>query len=89
MRLILIILDEPTAAVDAIAEQRMYEQISQLTKNKTTIFISHRMSSTKFCDSIYVFDGGKIDSVGGHDKLLQKQGIYEDMFMKQSLYYKT
>lgn len=85
----IVILDEPTAAVDAIAEQRMYEQISQLTKNKTTIFISHRMSSTKFCDSIYVFDGGKIDSVGGHDKLLQKQGIYEDMFMKQSLYYKT
>ena len=67
-----IILDEPTAALDPIAESEMYDKYAIFAENKTSIFISHRMSSCRFCDDIIVFDKGKIVERGRHDELLSE-----------------
>lgn len=83
----LLILDEPTAALDAIAESEMYEKYAELTSDKTSIFISHRLSSTRFCDCIFFLEDGKIKEMGTHDELLQKGGSYAEMFRVQSQYY--
>lgn len=82
-----LILDEPTAAMDPIAEQNVYLQYNELSKNKTAFFISHRLSSTRFCDRIILIDGGKISEAGTHDELMDKGGLYHDMYMIQSRYY--
>ena len=82
-----LILDEPTAAMDPIAEQNVYLQYNELSKNKTAFFISHRLSSTRFCDRIILIDGGKIREAGTHDELMDKGGLYHDMYMIQSRYY--
>lgn len=84
----LLILDEPTAALDPIAESEMYEGYNNLTKDKTSIFISHRLSSTKFCDRILFFENGCVAEDGTHDELMKKQGKYAKMFEIQSHYYK-
>ena len=83
----LLILDEPTAAMDPIAEQNVYLQYNELSKNKTAFFISHRLSSTRFCDRIILIDGGKIREAGTHVELMEKGGLYHDMYMIQSRYY--
>jgi len=83
----ILILDEPTAAMDPIAEQNIYLQYNELSKNKTAFFISHRLSSTRFCDRIILIDGGKIREAGTHDELMDKGGLYHDMYMIQSRYY--
>ena len=83
----ILILDEPTAAVDAIAERKFYEELSEIAENKTAIFISHRLSSAKFCDTIIVFDHGSIVSNGKHDNLMDEHGIYQKMFSRQAVYY--
>lgn len=84
----IIILDEPTAALDPIAEQDIYVQFNELVHQKTAIFISHRLSSCMFCDKIAVFDNGKIVEYGTHNKLIKKEnGIYADMFYTQARYY--
>lgn len=85
----LIILDEPTAALDPIAENNMYLKYNELTKNKTAIYISHRLSSTRFCDKIIFIDQGKIIEAGTHDELLALGGKYYEMFNVQSEYYKS
>ncbi len=82
-----IILDEPTAALDPIAENEMYLKYHELTRNKTAIYISHRLSSTRFCDRIILLDGGKIAESGTHDELLALGGKYARMFETQSRYY--
>lgn len=84
----LIILDEPTAALDPIAENNMYLKYNELTKNKTSIYISHRLSSTRFCDKIIFVDHGQIVEAGTHDELLALGGKYCEMFNVQSEYYK-
>ena len=84
----LLILDEPTAALDAIAESEMYDQYASLVKNKTSLFISHRLSSTRFCDRIFFLEKGKIAECGTHDELMEKNGLYANMFYIQSQYYK-
>lgn len=84
----IIILDEPTAALDPIAENDMYLKYSELTKDKTAIYISHRLSSTRFCDRIILLDDAKIAEVGTHEELLALGGKYAEMFETQSRYYK-
>ncbi len=82
-----LILDEPTAALDPIAESQMYEEYNRITKEKTSVFISHRLASTKFCDRIFFLENGRILEEGSHDRLIQKQGKYKEIFDIQSHYY--
>ena len=82
-----VILDEPTAALDPIAEAQIYENFNEMVKNKTAIYISHRMSSCKFCDRIVVLDAGNIAEMGTHDTLLAENGIYARLYQTQAQYY--
>ncbi|MDF2538979.1 MAG: transporter related [Herbinix sp.] len=84
----LMILDEPTAALDPIAESELYEKYNDLTKDKTSLFISHRLSSTKFCDRILFLENGVIAEDGNHQELMENKGKYARMFDIQSHYYK-
>jgi ATP-binding cassette subfamily B protein/ATP-binding cassette subfamily C protein len=83
----MVVMDEPTAALDALAEAAIYESFNDLIKGKTAIFISHRLASTKFCDNIAFFDGDGLKEYGTHDALMQKCGAYYDMFTVQGKYY--
>ena len=82
-----VILDEPTAALDPIAEAQIYENFNEMVKNKTAIYISHRMSSCKFCGRIVVLDAGGIAEIGTHDTLLAGNGIYAELYRTQAQYY--
>lgn len=84
-----LVLDEPTAALDAIAENRMYLRYNELTKGRTSIFISHRLSSTRFCDRILMLEGGRITEQGSHEELMEKKGAYYQLFQVQSHYYQN
>lgn len=84
----LIIMDEPTAALDPIAEREMYLKYNELTKNRTAIYISHRLSSTRFCDRIILLDHGTITESGTHDELMKLSGKYKELYDVQSQYYK-
>ena len=83
----MVILDEPTAALDPIAESGLYEKYFDMTREKTSIFISHRLSSTKFCDRILFMEEGRITEEGTHEELLAKNGAYAAMFHTQAQYY--
>ncbi|MDE6420792.1 MAG: ABC transporter ATP-binding protein/permease, partial [Lachnospiraceae bacterium] len=83
-----VILDEPTAALDPIAEYEIYRQFHSLVGGKTAIYISHRLSSCRFCDHIAVFSDGHVAEYGTHDTLVGKEnGIYAEMFAAQAQYY--
>lgn len=83
-----IILDEPTAALDPVAEYEIYCQFDSLVNGKTAVYISHRLSSCKFCDNIAVFSEGTVKEYGTHDELVHKpDGIYAEMFRAQAQYY--
>lgn len=84
----LLLLDEPTKALDAMAENEMYEKYSQLISDKTALFISHRLASTRFCDKILLLENGKIMEEGSHEELMEYKGKYAHMFEVQSQYYK-
>lgn len=84
-----IILDEPTAALDALAEYNMYSRFNDITKERTSVFISHRLASTRFCDKILMFENGKIVESGTHQALMNKNGKYREMFDIQAKYYKN
>ena len=84
-----LVLDEPTAALDALAEDKMYQEFNEMVKGKTAIFISHRLSSTRFCDKIVMFEDGRIIEEGTHDELMKNGGKYSDMFQIQAQYYKS
>lgn len=84
----MLVLDEPTAALDPIAESNMYEEYKEATRGKSALFISHRLASTKFCDRIFYLENGRIMESGTHDELLQKNGKYAEVFAVQSQYYK-
>ncbi len=83
----LAILDEPSSALDPIAEYKMYENIITETENKTVIFISHRLSSAVLSDKIYVFEGGTVVETGTHEELMAQEGIYAEMFNMQASNY--
>lgn len=84
----MIVLDEPTAALDPIAENELYLKYNELTANKTSVYISHRLASTRFCDRIVYLENGEIVESGSHDELMKLGGQYAHMFELQSHYYK-
>lgn len=84
----ILVLDEPTSALDPIAEHKLYMQYRELTKGKTSIYISHRFASTRFCDRIILLKDGIIGESGTHEQLMQLDGQYAYMFGVQSKYYK-
>lgn len=81
-------LDEPTAALDPIAENELYLKYNEITSNKISFFISHRLSSTRFCDRILFIKGGRIAESGTHEELMALKGLYYRMYQIQSYYYK-
>ena len=84
-----ILLDEPTAALDPLAERQMYERYDGLTAGKTSVFISHRLSSTRFCETILYMEGGRVTERGTHDDLMAAGGGYARMFETQARYYEV
>lgn len=83
----IVILDEPTAALDPIAEYEIYSRINSFVENKTTIYISHRLSSCVFCDRIAVFDKAELVEAGTHQQLIEKNGKYNELWNAQAKYY--
>lgn len=84
----LVILDEPTSALDPVSEYEIYQSFDELVEEKTALYISHRMSSCRFCDQIIVFDQGNIVQQGSHEKLLaEEDGLYREMWNAQAQYY--
>ncbi len=82
-----VVLDEPTAALDALAEYRLYQSFDGLIGGKTAVYISHRLSSTRFCDRVAMFAKGELLETGTHDELMEKNGAYAEMFRVQAQYY--
>ena len=83
----LVVLDEPTAALDPLAEADLYERFAQLVDGRTAVFISHRLSSTRFCDRIILMEDGRIAEMGTHDELMALDGRYAQLFRVQAQYY--
>ncbi|MEK4675749.1 MULTISPECIES: ABC transporter ATP-binding protein [Bacillus] len=83
----LIILDEPTAALDPLSEMKIFELFNKLSENKTTITISHRLGPTKYSDRIIVMDNGNIVEEGNYDELMNKRGVYYEMYLSQAKWY--
>lgn len=84
----ILILDEPTAALDPLAEQEIYEKYVQMSKGRTSLFISHRLASTRFCDRIVLLENGRITEQGSHEELMEKKGAYARLFEVQGKYYR-
>jgi len=82
-----LLLDEPTAALDPIAESEVYEKYNSMTESKGSIFISHRLASTRFCDVVLLLENNVIREHGTHDELMAKKGRYYELFSVQSRYY--
>ena len=80
-------MDEPTSAHDPVAEYEIYQNFDKMVEGKTSIYISHRMSSCRFCDNIIVFDQGKIVEQGSHEKLMAGGGLYSELWNAQAQYY--
>lgn len=84
-----IVLDEPTAALDALAEYELYQNFDSMIGEKSAVYISHRLSSTRFCDAIAMFVAGELVEYGTHEQLLKKGGAYAEMFEVQAQYYEV
>ncbi len=83
-----VVLDEPTAALDPVSEYDIYKRFDEMVRDKTSIYISHRMSSCRFCDNITVFDGGRIVQTGSHEALLaDRENLYYKLWTAQAKYY--
>lgn len=83
-----MILDEPTSALDPIAEDRLYRQYNEIADSATSVFISHRLASTRFCDRIFLLDHARIAETGSHEELMARDGKYKELFDIQSKYYR-
>ena len=84
----LMILDEPTAALDPIAENEMYLKFDEAAQGRTCLYISHRLSSTRFCDRILLMEQGQVMEEGTHEELMARGGRYRELFEMQSRYYR-
>ncbi len=84
----LLILDEPTAALDARAEYEVFQRFSELTKGKTAVLISHRFSTVRMADRILVMEKGELLEMGSHEELLENNGRYAELFRLQAMGYK-
>ena len=82
-------MDEPSSALDPVAEYELNQSILKNAEGKTVIFISHRLSTTRMADRIYMFDGGRIVESGSHDELMAANGKYAEMYRVQAKKYKT
>jgi len=85
----ILILDEPTAALDALAEQDVYERYNELARGRTSVYISHRLASTRFCDRVILLEDGGIREEGTHEELMGLGGRYAELFRIQSKYYQN
>lgn len=83
----ILVMDEPNSAIDPIAEQIINESVKEVSENRIVLNISHRLSTTKWCDKIFVFDQGRLAENGSHSELMEKNGIYRDMYSLQAQYY--
>ena len=83
----ILILDEPTSALDPIAEYELFSRLNEIAQNKTTIFITHRLSSTQFCEHLIVLSNGKVLEQGNHSQLMKQNGEYAQLFNSQAKYY--
>ena len=83
-----LVLDEPTAALDPIAESQTYEQFDLLARGKTALYISHRLASTRFCDRILLLENGAVVEEGTHESLLKMGGRYAQLFETQARWYR-
>ena len=83
-----IVLDEPTAALDPIAESDMYQKYNEMTSGRSSVYISHRLASTRFCDRIVMLDNAGVCEEGTHEELLKLGGRYAALYQVQSKYYK-
>lgn len=84
----ILIMDEPTSALDPKAEHEIYSSFQRISKDRTSVYISHRLSSVKFSDRIAVFDKGQIVEYGTHDELIAKNGLYAELYSIQADLYK-
>ncbi|MDE6640757.1 MAG: ABC transporter ATP-binding protein/permease [Acetatifactor sp.] len=82
-----VVLDEPTSALDPVSEYDIYRRFNELVEEKTAVYISHRMSSCRFCDNIFVFDKGRIIQKGSHETLMREDGRYRELWNAQAQYY--
>lgn len=85
----MLLLDEPTAALDPLAEQQIYQKYMEMVEGRTSVFISHRLASTRFCDRILLLESGTIIEQGTHDELIRQNGRYAQLFEIQGKYYRT
>ena len=83
----LIVLDEPTAAIDPLKETEIYQKFAESAKNKTAVIITHRLGSAKIADRIVVLDRGRIAEQGTHEELMGRKGIYSEMYHEQAKWY--
>ena len=83
----MMVMDEPTAALDPLAESQLYEEFSALTENKTVILISHRLGATRLADRVLVFDDGRIVEDGSHEQLMRHNQLYTKMYHSQAQWY--
>ena len=84
----IIILDEPTAALDPIAEAELYREFARLTEDKTTLLISHRLGIASVVDRVLVFDDGRIVEDGSHEQLMKLDGVYAKLYRAQAEWYR-
>jgi len=82
-----MILDEPTASLSPMTESKLYKRFAEITKDKTSLLISHRLGSTKLSDVLFVLENGVIAETGTHDELMAVNGIYSEMFKSQRSWY--
>lgn len=83
----MVVLDEPTAALDPYSEYQVFSQFEKMAQGKTTIYISHRLSSCRFCDAVAVFDNGALVEYGSHEQLVRDGKLYDRMWEAQAQYY--